>query len=262
MIIILILLVLLLIRYCGKTGPGVSDPSGSGSVNGSVSGSLVSLTDGSSEPSGSSDVAASGDSSIQKPEIGDEFIWGTYEQDADESNGQEDIVWIILDSTDDAVLLLSLKNLDTLRYNETESGSATWETCTLRTWLNGSFLDTAFTEEERARIMATDISTADNDVFGTPGGNDTTDNVFLLSIEEVTRYFPVPEDRQALNTDYARTHGAYDNGGYGNWWLRSPGTNSSAAKTVSCFGGESSDSGTQMWDDINAVRPSLWLNVG
>ena len=248
-LILILIVVLLLIRNCDGNGYDNSGTS-SGDQAGESMTSMVSM------PSATSTADST---SMQLPQKGDEFIWGKYEQDGNTSNGEEDIAWLVLDTTDDSALLLSVKNLDTLRYNDAQGAPTTWETCTLRSWLNEDFIETAFSADEMSKILLTSISTADNAVFGTDGGNDTTDKIFLLSIEEVLEYFTSDEERLAVNTDHARSKGAYDYGGWGNWWLRSPGTNSSAVRTISCFDGTSSDSGTQAWDDINAVRPALWV---
>ena len=81
------------------------------------------------------------------------------------------------------MLLISEQVLDTRAYNE-ESKVITWENCSLRKWLNSEFIDEAFSDEERSKILDTKV-TADRDTFysGDPG-NDTIDKVFLLSVKE------------------------------------------------------------------------------
>ncbi|MDD6035308.1 MAG: DUF6273 domain-containing protein [Lachnospiraceae bacterium] len=61
-------------------------------------------------------------------------------------------------------------------------------------WLNSDFYRTAFSEKERASIAETLVRNADNPEYGTEGGNDTRDKVFLLSIEEATTYFDSDPD--------------------------------------------------------------------
>ena len=79
--------------------------------------------------------------------IGDVITFGKYEQDNKTSNGKEDIEWIILDRQGDKVLLISRMALDQQPYN-TKKADVTWETCSLRKWLNGSFYESAFDEED------------------------------------------------------------------------------------------------------------------
>lgn len=63
-------------------------------------------------------------------------------------------------------------------YNE-ENKSVTWETCTFRTWLNDKFLNTAFTSTEQVVIKNTTVVNDDNPEYGTEGGENTTDKMYL-----------------------------------------------------------------------------------
>lgn len=124
-------------------------------------------------------------------EIGDIITFGKYEQDADTGNGKEEIEWRVLDIEEDRVLLISEYALDCKQYN-TEYEDSTWETCSLRKWMNDYFYNEAFSSEEKEKIPLSDISTEDNPV-GTSGtlyaGEDTQDYVFNLSVQEVEKYF-------------------------------------------------------------------------
>ena len=244
-LIALILLIFLLVRSCG---PG----------NGDVSGSLSQSEAISSSGDASEESAGSSQEMQEIPEIGDEIVLGTYEQDAQEGNGEEDIMWLVLDVTEDSALLLSIKNLDCITYYPT-ADTVTWETSQIREWLNDDFINSSFTEEERSRILQTTVINEDHPTYQTPGGNTTEDKIFLLSASEVEEYLPNQEDRKALNTDHARLQGAYDAGGYGVWWTRSPGIHDRAARTVS-YDGNISESGTGVEQDINVVRPALWIS--
>ena len=78
---------------------------------------------------------------------------------------------------DGKALIISEYGLDAMRYN-TDVVDITWEECTLRGWLNDDFYNTAFTEEEQARIALTQLINDDNLAYSTEGGNDTDDKVF------------------------------------------------------------------------------------
>lgn len=93
--------------------------------------------------------------------VGLVFTLGKYEQDDNTSNGMEDIEWIILAKEDNKILVTSKWALDQKPYNETRT-DVTWENCTLRQWLNGSFYDTAFTEDEKSHILSSTISDREN----------------------------------------------------------------------------------------------------
>ena len=119
---------------------------------------------------------------------GDYVIFGSYEQDGDLSNGPEPIEWEVIDENDGEMLLISRYILDSKPYN-TEQIDVTWETCTLRSWLNNDFYNTAFSAGEQNMIITTTLSNNDNAYFGTAGGNDTEDKVFILSLDEVMDYY-------------------------------------------------------------------------
>ena len=167
------------------------------------------------------------------PARGDIVSFGSYEQDNDPSNGAEPIEWIVVDTDGASAVLLSRFGLDTIRYNE-EQTEVTWETCTLRRWLNGAFLDAAFSADEQARLLTAQVPAEVNPEYETVSGNDTDDRVYLAGFAE-TGLLP----RSALRcepTEYAKAQGAflYPEGTCG-WWLRSRGANRNMA---ACVNGE------------------------
>lgn len=167
--------------------------------------------------------------------------FGRYEQDNDISNGAEPIEWVVLYVDKDAEkgLLLSNYILDGKPYND-DFEDVTWETCTLRKWLNNEFYDKAFTDNEKNIIMMTTLDNKDNS-NGTPGGNFTDDMIFLLASDDVTNYdygFSVNVDkrdrlRKCTATEYAKDEKKVISGG---WWLRSVGKNNKEALLVTSDG--------------------------
>ncbi len=96
--------------------------------------------------------------------IGDEFTFGTYEQDNDLENGAEDIEWIVLEKTGkDTYLCISKYVLDAQPFhNESKNGCDDagmpcndWGISSIRTWLNNDFFNTAFTSEDQGNITDT-----------------------------------------------------------------------------------------------------------
>ena len=116
--------------------------------------------------------------------------------------------WRVLDVNTDAMTALVIADREVCekKYHE-PGGDITWENCTLRAWLNGEYLQKTFSAEERDAIIESHVSNSDNPEYHTPGGNDTTDRIFLLSLDEVRKYF---------ENDADRATGMW-------WWLRSPG---------------------------------------
>ena len=210
--------------------------------------------------------------------VGAYVTFGRYEQDNNPDNGPEPIEWVVLASPKNGsrVLLLSRYGLDVKQYHP-ESEFVMWATCDLRTWLNGEFLDSAFTEEEAARIPQTE---QDNSFkshysgykysYGGYNTKNTNDKVFLLSYSQAKAYFGL--DYQKRNdhawlrtapTAYAAARGAETSGDAwsdegldaGRWWLRSPGKNTREGACVTPYGALSSADVRKE----NLIRPAIWL---
>lgn len=206
------------------------------------------------------------------PSIGDIIEFGSYEQDAQSENGSEPIQWIVIKVDNDKSLLLSKYTLDNHPYND-ERAEVTWETCSLRKWLNDEFLNTAFDGDERAFIQ--NVTNTTENSFGTGhmlrgiGGNDTDDKVFVLSVEEVysLRYdFTDLSFVSAMPTKYAVSQGAYtDFHGYGWWWLRTPGATQQCTAIVKYddYGKIKIDNTGVRADALGtSVRPAVWISNG
>ena len=225
---------------------------------------------------------------------GDVITLGEYEQDNNLSNGQEPIEWIVLDKMKDGKLLVVSKYiLDRQQYND-EAADVTWETCTVRAWLNSTFLNSAFTTVEQSLIPKTTIKNDDNPERGTEGGNDTKDQVFFLSYDDVNKYYTEdywydieehPEnlyysfDRACKSTAYAKAlgiwtytwdewdelYGDYPSyfshfAGCGRWWLRTPGRKPYRALMVDQYGGLNEDDGyTNNVEYYYGVRPAMYI---
>ena len=84
-------------------------------------------------------------------------------------------------------------------------------------------------------------------------GNATQEQVFLLSITEVNKYFSSDSARQCKPTDYAVANGAYvgDNGNC-LWWVRSLGDR----RAYTAFGGLYNVNYGKI-----AVRPAMWIEI-
>lgn len=103
---------------------------------------------------------------------------------ADKGDDKTPIKWRVLSVDGDDAFLIADQNLDVQRYNYRYE-DVTWETCTMRSWLNEIFKNNAFSSAEQAAIKATSLENKDNQFYGTAGGNATTDTIFLLSLEDI-----------------------------------------------------------------------------
>ena len=204
---------------------------------------------------------------------GSVVTFGTYPQTTSSAKNAP-IEWIVLDVQGNKALLISKYGLDARPYN-TGFADVTWETCTLRIWLNNDFYRKAYSEKEQQGILITSIDNGPNQGcsrWSSNGGNNTLDRLFLLSCAEANKYFNVTIYDNANTgsrvepTAYAKEQGAYDNiystttegKAAGWWWLRSPGESQHGAAGVDV-------DGSLNYDFVNyasgCVRPAFWLDL-
>ena len=145
-------------------------------------------------------------------------------------------------------MVLSKRALDRLPYNA-EKTNVTWETCSLRKWLNEKFYANAFNKTEQDLIKTVTLKNYDNPEYNTPGGNDTEDKVFLLSFYDmINTDYGFDDDieydlnRACVSSSYAYSHSYFDGVGedsdeedYLYYWLRSPGYSADCAMDVSMY---------------------------
>ncbi|MGN0408066.1 MAG: DUF6273 domain-containing protein [Bacteroides sp.] len=214
--------------------------------------------------SGQSAESPKAQKGIQSANVGEIITLGKYEQDNNTSNGAEPIEWLVLDKQGDRMLVISRYSLDCHPYNTTLA-DVTWETCTLRSWLNSEFYNSAFNNSEKASVITTTIENPNNARLGTQGGNATSDNVFCLSIDEAERYFASDEARATKPTSYAISRGAWtptsgQSIGNSYWLLRSPGYHQRMPALI-LVNGVIAYGGGALIDSAFAVRPAMWVAV-
>jgi len=158
--------------------------------------------------------------------------------------------------------------------NSIVEDSTDWNSCSLREWLNNTiFYGIYFSEIERGMIACTELEQPDNPKFGTSGGPVTKDRLFLLSIDEVVRYFENEGEKPEvqtfgsaescswlINSDLC-SHMPVEKQG---WWLRSPGMNEYFAacanidvkkKEISIF-----LNGMDACLNLYGIRPAMWID--
>ncbi len=184
-----------------------------------------------------------------------QIAFGRYEQ----GKGNEAILWRFLKTDGTKALFISEKGLDCQRY-DSQKKDITWEKCSLRHWLNNEFLNSAFTLDERARIVKTRVTADKNPKFNTDSGEDTMDRVFLLSLNQEEELFDSDADCKCEPTDYVKKLGALFEYGQCWWWLRSPGCVSRYAAYVN-GGGSPNYHGSYVNYTFYVVRPALWIDL-
>ena len=217
------------------------------------------------------DGGDSADSSIPNHE---EAPFGTSETDEDEERAPlfvgswpqesgEPIVWDVLAEEGNRKLLLSRKAVAKRPYHDADE-PVSWETCSLRAWLNGDFYRAAFNDYEKQRILKIPVTADRNTYCNTDAGNSTDDHVFLLSLPEVNALLrrklsakrkceADPADAPDADND---NKAADDTGCV--WWLRSPGSEKNEAACVN-GDGQISNFGLPATTPTIAVRPCIWV---
>lgn len=171
-----------------------------------------------------------GTAPLDEAEIGDLVCLGQFIQDEYQAQ-LSPIRWRVIDKQDGKLLLLSDKLLDSFAYNTNPAQAVltdvTWENCSLRAFLNDESEDgflSMFTEEERALMLTTHLENKSANAelmaqWGSfedqgdklyselatqnrPDDPDTDDRVFLLSYQEVLKYFGEPTEPYTGDSDY------------------------------------------------------------
>lgn len=206
--------------------------------------------------------------------------------------------WLVLDKQEDRMLLLSEKIIEKRPYHLTNT-EITWENSDIRHYLNGAFFG-SLPKADRERIIEVRNENPANPWYKTNGGNVTYDRVFLLSIDEVIRYFgdsgqkdnrPKNPSLDWLKDEYLfylsdeyniNRRAVDDTGCVAHWWLRTAGAETRYAAMVYgkdkndefdhgdiCVCGEGAawidghmvfDKGSGGLAAENGVRPALWIS--
>lgn len=198
---------------------------------------------------------------------GETIRFGRYPQKGDPSAAPEPIEWIILDNYGKSVKLISRYGLTAKAYNNNAYWPVTWESCTLRSWLNNEFLNTAFTDEEQVLIEPAVLEAESNRFLM---GKETLDKIFVPDAEEAEQYFVSDAERICIPTEKAVSEGAHvgKNSGSGCWWwLRTPSISMPNYVYVVDTDGSFDEDGfpveTFAENDGNniAVRPAILLRI-
>ncbi|GHU60168.1 hypothetical protein FACS1894171_0520 [Clostridia bacterium] len=122
--------------------------------------------------------------------VGDTATFGSYYG--------KPIEWqaLAVDTTAQKALLIPKEMVGSRSFNDNGEGT-TWENSSIRKWLNNEFYNTAFSAQQKAFILETDLENKANAEYNTGGGANTKDKVFLLSVDEATKYFSSDDSRVA-----------------------------------------------------------------
>ena len=188
---------------------------------------------------------------FEKAEVGDIVSFGLYP-----SRGTGDyydlVDWRVLAKEDDKVFVVSAYLLENWYFSSETENNVKWETNEVRTHLNTTFYNTAFTAEEQEIIESTTIWNSDN------AADCTTDKLFLLSIEEAKYYFKNDQDRKATYDEH--------NNYYHIWGLRSLGDsldyNAYVSENGEIIKNEKRIDYDKSVENDFAIRPAMWIDIG
>lgn len=170
----------------------------------------------------------------------------------------EPIKWRVLHYENSEAFLLADAILDSQPYHS-ENEEIDWKKSSIRAWLNNEFINKAFSNEENKAINTVELINKDNSKYGTQGGKNTSDKLFLLSLSEVDE------------TEESKEYGFWDkktrkckNDNFSEetyfWWLRSPGNSSHDAAGVYYYGW-AFGYGYDVQEPAGGIRPALYLNL-
>ena len=198
-------------------------------------------------------------------QAGDKILFGNYE-------------WRVLEVQNNTALIITEYIIEQRAYHNAYK-DITWADCSLRKYLNNEFYD-RFSAAEKSRIIPVLNKNPDNQWYGTKGGTDTQDSIFLLSIEEtVCRYFGDSSsklyspgknqrywfERKDKNNSKRIARLEKRKEGSWWWWLRSPGRVSIKAVYIHGDGNIGIQGNNILKGNISdgeckgGVRPALWL---
>lgn len=233
---------------------------------------------------------------------GDYIFSPVYGYSADETYWFEcePIQWRVMDKTDKGVLLMATEVLDVRAFNSPIGTNNTWMTSSVRSWLNKSFYNTAFSAAEKACILDTyNKNEVNHPIIKGDSGEDTTDRVFLPSFNDITNpdygflptcdgvtygdhgetvnYYAFDPLRKATSTDYAKCRGVWTNtvgpdsyqmpaNEFCRYWLRSAGQDVSAAGKHNNFTAGVLEDGrvSTGWESNHSnvgIRPMIWVSL-
>ncbi len=170
--------------------------------------------------------------------IGSTVYFGTFEQDGDTVNGPEDIEWVVVDVNKGKSLLVSKKILMVMTYNDRNNSS--WGSSNIKRWLNGDFYKNAFSDGEKKLIS-----------------KNNNGNVFILSKDEMEKYFSSRFDREFNVTVYASSLKKYRS--YTETWTRTPKKPSPGYPALVTYSTRTGTIEDCSVDDEGGILPAIWV---
>jgi len=177
----------------------------------------------------------------------------------------EPIEWKVLQIENGEALLVAENVIDAQFYmNDFEAAAdATWAQSAVRSWLNDTFYEQAFSKQQKAGIIEDDLETLDNYAYGTTGGDATRDRLFIpeqADFHNQTMYLYSTAQRKSAASDYAVSQGLWMHGGAcAEWMTRTPSVEQKGIVTVSEEGNQADSFKSSL--QLCGVKPMMRLNI-
>lgn len=161
---------------------------------------------------------------VKKASLGSKVRFGKYELDKDFLNGEEYISWTVKSKANNKVLLLCDVSLIGMPYSSNNSYTS-WENSLVRKYLNGTFISKHLSSAEASVLAKTECPVTDKEKEY--GANQTSDYVYIPTMQDIEGYFPDSQDRKCECTgnlwgettdDVSSIEN--DTGYYTGYWLR------------------------------------------
>ena len=195
----------------------------------------------------------------------------------------EDVKWDILEEKDGKATLLSSLMIDATYYEKISKNtkfihngdngySNNYYLSDVRKWLINTFYETTFNDLQK-EIIENTLVYNHKDSTGNLDNRftcyNTEDKVFLLSVQEINKYFPNENDLKYVDgmaSDYAKCFNCATDEGWGVYWItRSPhdfGTDSYFGFTIEVVNG---DNGSITWSFVDhqyyGIRPAITIKL-
>ena len=183
---------------------------------------------------------------VRHAEEGDTVKFGHYEQDGNTANGAEEIEWIVMEKSEGQMVLFSKYILETMAFDTNKSNS--WNNSTLKAWLNSTFMESAFSDEEQAKIQTTSAG-----------------SVYLFSEEELEKYYGNLSSYSVYSKLVAKLtqQASFNYGGQSWWWwTRTSDGYHNAANCVKYVSEGGSIGGNDVTFTGGGVRPAITISIG
>ena len=172
----------------------------------------------------------------------------------------KDVEWLVLDENESGMLLLSRKVIEGKPFHE-KNVKIYWKDCTLRQWMNTEFYNELFNAEEKKRVIKADLENYESPEYGAKVLNHTEDYVFLLSTQELDKYFYRAIDVAAWYESYLTKKEILNistERGTAHYWLRTSGKDPRWVTGVG-YTGSLNDGGNSP-ETSAGIRPAIWLS--